>query len=146
MKKKTYRTYTLKKLYTFVRDAEGNRIDVVFQGGVQVGSTAKFTTSNPVVQEGLENNPAFGRDYFLESEREIETEPKEEKETPAPKAKKAEKETPVLTDVKDVKRFRNIVEMRNAMKELGLPVKDDSSYTECKSIAAKEGYDFQIKR
>jgi len=141
MARKTYRTYFLKNYVTAVKDKAGHRIEVVFRGGIQVDSTAKFTTEDKDIQKVLESRSGFGRDYYLESTE------KTEEPAPAPvkEEKVAEPEKP-LTDVKDIKRFRNLVEMRAYMAEIGLPVKDDSNYMECKAIASKEGYDFQIKR
>lgn len=147
MPKKTYRTFFLKKLYTYVRDEEGNKIPVEFQGGIQIDSTSKFVTSSEMLQKGLESSPAFGRDYYLESEVE-EDEPKKESAKPAAKKaedKPAEPAVP-LGDIKDIKRFHNLVEMKNYMAELGIEGVSEMNYLQAKAAALKEGYDFQISK
>ena len=70
MAKKTYRTFSLKKLYTYVRNEEGEKVPIVFQGGIQVDSTAIFSTTSEMIQKGLESAPGFNRDFYLESVRE----------------------------------------------------------------------------
>lgn len=144
MPRKTYRTYTLKsQVLRFTKEDE-TVVEVVFRGGIQVDSTAKYSTRDPEIQEFLENSSCFGRDFYIESVEEDAapvTEPVNEK---APVAE-PEPEEP-LTDVKDSRRFRNLVEMRNAIKELGIEIPDDANYMQAKAIAHKEGYDFQIQK
>lgn len=142
MIKKTYKTFRLKKLYKYV-DVDGKSVEIVFKGGLQIDSTSKYTTSNEAIQKALEENRGFGREYYLES-----VEEKNEKPAPAPEkkpVKKAEEKAP-LTDVKDIKRFHNIVEMRNYMAELGFAGVENMNYQEAKAAAQKEGYDFKIQR
>lgn len=142
MAKKTYRTFYLKKLYTYVRDAEGNKIDIEFRSGVQVDSTSRFSTSDPVVQKGLEESPAFGRDYYIESvvEDKVAAPVKEE----APKAKEEEKVLP--KEFIDSRSFRNLVEMKDAMKAAGLKIDEGWNYTQTKKFAAEKGYDYKISK
>lgn len=90
MAKKTYRTFSLKKLYTYVRNEEGEKVPIVFQGGIQVDSTAIFSTTSEMIQKGLESAPGFNRDYYLESEREDNPAVAPE---PAPKAEEVAEET-----------------------------------------------------
>ena len=142
MSRKTYRTYSLKSLQVCFKDEEGKRIEIIFRGGIQIDSTAKFVTTDKYVQDRLEKSSGFGRDYYLESEvntEKAEAPAEEVKAAPAP-----EKE--IVNGMKDSRRFKNLVEMKNAMKEVGIQLDDDANYTKAKAAAAKAGYDFQIKK
>lgn len=141
MAKKTYRTFFLKGFHLLLTAEDGNRVEVKFSGGIQIDSTAKYTTSNETIQELLENNSGFGRDYYIES-----VEEDARAEEPAPKEEKPKVEKQVLPEVKDTQRFRNLVEMKNRMAELGIELSDDANYQKAKAVAAAAGYDFQIKR
>lgn len=143
MAKKTYRTYYLKKLFTFVRDEAGNKIPIVFRGGIQVDSTSRFTTSNPLIQKGLEAASGFNRDYYLESVVEDKPAPSPVKEE-APKAKEEEKVLP--KEFIDSRSFRNLVEMKDAMKAAGLKIDEGWNYTQTKKFAAEKGYDYKISK
>jgi hypothetical protein len=143
MSKKTYRTYSLKSLQVCLKDEEGKRLEIVFRGGIQIDSTAKFVTAEKYIQDRLEKLSGFGRDYYLESEVETEA-----PAAPAPVKKEAapvpEKE--VMSEMKDSRRFKNLVEMKNAMAELGIELEDGATYPKLKAAAAKAGYDFQIQK
>lgn len=142
MAKKTYKTFSLKGLSLHLFDEWGRTIDVTFRGGIQIDSTAKFSTNDEKVQKALESCSGFGRDYYLESVKE-EVAPVVEK----PKAEPKGKEEPApLTDVKDIKRFKNLIEMREAIKALGIDIPDNCTYLEAKSAAQKAGYDYQIQK
>lgn len=144
MSKKTYRTFSLKNLQVCLKDEDGRRIEIIFRGGIQIDSTAKFVTDDQYLQKRLESLSGFGRDYYLESE--VDTNPAP---APAP-AKKAEKapapEKEIMGGMKDSRRFKNLVEMKNAMKELGIELGDDVTYPKAKAAAAAAGYDFQIQK
>ena len=140
MVKKTYRTYSLKSLSFDLELEDGNQVEVLFRSGIQIDSTAKFTTSNEEVQQLLESRSGFERDYYLESVRETEEAKPVEVVEPKAETKK------VLTDVKDIKRFKNLVEMRSYMAEIGIEGVSEMNYMQAKAAAAKEGYDFQISR
>ena len=142
MAKKTYRTYYLKNLQLLLKDEEGVRTEVVFRGGIQVDSTAKFSTADEKLQEMIEACYGFNRDYYLESVRE-DSKPEPAK---APEVKKEAEPEKRLTDVKDIKRFHNLVEMRNYMAELGFEGVQEMNYMAAKAAASKEGYDFQISK
>jgi len=144
MAKKTYRTFFLKGLTLLLTDKDGNRIEVRFRKGLQVDSTAKYVTSDEDVQEAMEKSSGFGRDYYIESV--AEDKPVNAEEAPAPVVEEKKEEAPTLTDVKDIKRFHNIVEMRAAMAELGFEGVQEMGYLQLKSAASKEGYDFQIQK
>ena len=144
MSRKTYRTYSLKSLQICLKDEDGKRIEIYFRGGIQIDSTAKFVTTDKDIQDRLEKLSGFGRDYYLESEVETEAPAapapeKKEEAAPAP-----EKE--IVNGMKDSRRFKNLVEMKNAMKEVGIQLDDDANYAKAKAAAAKAGYDFQIKK
>ena len=146
MAKKTYRTYTLKGLQLLMNDEDGKRIEIVFRGGIQIDSTARFTTANEKVQRMLEASSGFGRDYYVESVKDVEAPkaaPVEEKPAEAPKQ---EAEKPVMENVKGSERFRNLVEMKNRMAELGIEIPENANYATAKAAAVKAGYDFQIKK
>ena len=146
MVKKTYKTYNLKSLVIHTHDAKGYPVEIVFRGGIHVDSTAVFSTGDARLQNVLESGKGFGRDYYIESEREIvEAAPAEEPIEKPSKAKKAEPEMPIA-DMKDSRRFRNLVEMKNAMAEVGIVLPEDANYLAAKAAAQKAGYDFQIQR
>ena len=142
MAKKTYRTYSLKSLLLLLNDKDGRTVEIRFRGGIQIDSTSRYTTSNKEIQELIENCRGFGTDYYIESE--IPDEPVEEAAPVKEEAPKEEK--PVMDSMKGVERFRNLVEMRNRMAELGIELPENANYSQAKAAANKEGYDFQIKK
>ena len=147
MAKKTYRTYTLKGLQLLMNDEDGKRIEIIFRGGIQIDSTARFTTANEKVQRMIESSSGFGRDYYVESVRE-ESAPKPENATVEtwPEEAARQEDKPVMENVKGSERFRNLVEMKNRMSELGITLEENANYATAKAAAAKAGYDFQIKK
>jgi uncharacterized protein YktA (UPF0223 family) len=144
MSKKTYRTFSLKNLQICFKNEEGRRIEIIFRGGIQIDSTAKFVTDDEYLQKRLESSSGFGRDYYLESE--VDTNPVQ---APAPE-KKVEKapapEKEIVSGMKDSRRFKNLVEMKNAMKEAGIAFDENATYAQAKAVAAAAGYDYQIKK
>ena len=147
MAKKTYRTFYLKGLQIVIKDEEGKRVEIVFRGGIHVDSTARFTTSDDKIQQMLEKSSGFGRDYYLESvlENKPAQNPEPVAEKPEAPAKKEEKKE-VMAEVKGSERFRNLVEMKNRMAELGIALEEGANYAQAKASATKAGYDFQIKK
>ena len=145
MAKKTYRTYFLKGYHLLLTADDGERLEIKFRTGIQVDSTAKYTTSDEEVQALLENSSGFGRDFYLESA--VDT---EKVAAPAPEKKKKEDapapEKEIVNEMKDSRRFKNLVEMKNAMAEVGIQLDEDANYAKAKAAAAKAGYDFQIKK
>ena len=143
MAKKTYRTFFLKGYHLLLNTSDGARVEIKFRTGIQIDSTAKYTTSNEEIQALLENTSGFGRDYYLESSVEVEA------DSPAPEKKVEAKQEPkkeIMTEVKGSERFKNLVEMKNRMAELGIELDEDANYQKAKATAAKEGYDFQIQK
>lgn len=139
MSKKTYRTYTLKSLDLHFNGGPTGSTEIVFRRGLQVDSTAKFTTSDERIQKLLESTKLFKRDYYLEKEVCDE----------APKSAKApepveEEQTPINLII-DTKTFRNIQEMRAAMAEY-VPEKDlkGKKYFELLGICKAQGLDYKI--
>ena len=146
MSKKTYRTFTLKGLCIRTQDAAGRSIEAIFRGGVQLGATAKFTTSDKKVQEALEKSRGFNRDFYLESTVEKDVKPEAPADEPAKApAKQAPVETPPA-DIVDSRRFRNLIEMKDALREKGVEVKDEWNYPAAKAAALKVGLDYQIQK
>lgn len=142
MVKKTYRTYELKSLQIQLTNKEGKRVEIIFRGGIMIDSTAKFSTSEPELQELLEKSSGFGRDYYIESVVEDAPVAAEPEKKPAPKVE----EKPVLAEVKGSERFKNLVEMKNRMAELGIELDEGANYQKAKAAAIAAGYDFQIKK
>ena len=146
MAKKVYRTYYLKGLDVHLHDEWGRSINVEFKGGLQVDSTAKFSTNDEKVQKALEASSGFNRDYYLESVKEDAPDVANEAVAAEKKEESPAVDKQALDNVKDIKRFRNLVEMRNYMAELGFEDTQKMSYMQAKAAAAKEGYDFQIQK
>ena len=143
MAKKTYRTFFLKGYHLLLNAEGGERIEIKFRSGIQVDSTAKYTTSNAEIQALLEGTDGFNRDFYIESVS------NEDVAVPAPEVKAAapkQTEKPVMDEVKGSERFKNLVEMKNRMAELSIELDEDANYQKAKATAAKEGYDFQIQK
>lgn len=146
MAKKTYRTFFLKGLQLILKDGEGKRIEVIFRRGSQIDSTARFSTSDEKLQQMLEKSGGLGRDYYVENVVENKA---ADKPAPAPEKKEPEtkkEEKPMMSEVKGAENFRNLVEMKNRMAELGIALEDGANYLQAKAAATKAGYDFQIKK
>ena len=126
------------------RDPKGNRVEVIFRGGVEIDSTARFSTTEKWLQDKLESMDGFNKTFYLENVQE--EKPKDEPKPVVEEKKPVEEPVNILTDVKDSRRFQNLVEMKNAMSECGIAVTPEMNYMQCKAAAAKEGYDFQIQK
>lgn len=141
MKIKTYRTRELKG-YVLHLQIDGKLRTVAFKRGCTLGSTATFTTSDEKVQEVLESLRAFGPTFFLES-----TKISGEDAVPAP-TKTEEKpvidEEHEVVDILDVQTFRNLVEMRNALKDKGVDVSQITNVKAAEAIAKKNGYNYTV--
>ena len=133
----------MRGLQILTKDENGKRVEITFRGGVQIDSTARFSTSDEALQKKLESMEGFGTTYYLES---VSDNSQPEKVVEAENAPVEKKEETPMTDVKDIKRFHNIVEMRNYMAELGFEGVEKMNYMQAKSAAAKQGYDFQISK
>ena len=147
MAKKTYRTYSLKSLLLLLSDKDGKTVEIRFRGGIQIDSTSRYTTSIKEIQDLIENCNGFGTDYYIESVQGDDTDkpaPVEEKVEEKKEAPKVEKE--IMSEVKGSERFRNLVEMRNRMEELGIELEEGANYAKAKAAATRAGYDFQIQK
>jgi len=141
MAKKTYKTFSLKKLYTYIRNEAGEKVPIVFQGGIQVDSTAIFSTTSEMIQKGLESAPGFNRDYYLESVRE---DTPTAAPTKAPAAKEEVVEEPVVEE--KVADNGNVVEVsdKNDAIEWLKEHCPDKGYTAVK-LHAKAAFDAACK-
>ena len=147
MIKKTYRTFSLRGLDLHLNGKDGKKYEIIFRGGIQVDSTARFSTTDKEIQDAIEGISGFGRDYYLESKKAVGEEAAPSSPVIETADTKEEEPNKPVVDMKDVKRFHNLPEMKNAMIELGLPVTPEmNNYLQLKSIAAKAGYDFQISK
>jgi len=145
MAKKTYRTFFLKGYQLLLNAEDGRRVEIKFRSGIQIDSTAKYTTANAEIQALLEKSKDFGTVFYIESVKNDENDaPAPAPEVKAEAPKQAEK--PVMNEVKGSERFLNLVEMKNRMAELGIELPEDANYQKAKAVAAEAGYDFQIQK
>ena len=148
MSKKTYKTFSLRGLVIRARNRYGAPVTIRFNGGIQVDSTATYVTSNAEIQRLLEKNGDFGRLYYLAEERPVEEDSAKNavvESAPVAAVAEAQKDAAIV-EYKDTKRFKNLVEMKGALRELGVEVADDANYLATKKLAAEAGYDFQIQK
>lgn len=139
MTRKTYRTFFLKSNQIPLTLKDGKRYYADFIGGVRFDSTAKFSTEDEDIQKALEASDGFGRDFYIESEENLDA-PREVVVASSPEPEKE------LVTMKDSRRFKNLVEMKDAMKEVGIEFEPNWNYAKCVVVASKQGYDFQIKK
>lgn len=147
MAKKTYRTFFLKGYQLLLTGKDGRRIEIKFRGGIQVDSTSKYTTANEEIQELMEKTKDFETVFYIESV--VDDGANEPVGGTAPVKKEAAPkaaEKPVMDEVKGSERFKNLVEMKNRMAELGIELDADADYNKAKAAAVAAGYDFKIKR
>ena len=141
MATKTYRTHSLKSLIVRVYDEAGKEYEVEFYGGIHFDSTARATVSEPKIQELLEKTSCFGRDFYIESVS------NDEEVVEAPKAEtKVEEEKHLPENFIDSRSFRNLVELKEALKTVGLKIEDSWNYQQTKKYAFEHGYDYKVAR
>jgi hypothetical protein len=124
---------------------DGKAVDVAFKRGCTIGSTATYKTSDPRIQKALESMKAFGPKFYLEStevtgENAPVAEPKVEEK---PIVEEEEKE---VVDVLDAQTFKNLVELRNALKDKGVDVSQITNVKVGESIAKKNGYNYTVEK
>lgn len=124
---------------------DGKTIDVAFKRGCTIGSTATYQTSDPKIQQALESMKAFGPTFYIEStevtgEDATVAEPKVEEK---PIVEEEEKE---VVDVLDAQTFKNLVELRNALKDKGVDVSQITNVKVGESIAKKNGYNYTVEK
>ena len=130
------------------------RTPVVFKRGCTLGSTATYVTSNPKIQKALESLRSFNVDFVLEREELT----KEEKEAAMVNTKPAtveakpktteptiEEEAEVV-DILDAQTFKNLVELRNALRDKGIDVSQITNIKAAENIAKKNGYNYTIEK
>lgn len=144
MTKKVYKTKNL-KAYSISLTVDFRPVEINFAGAFHFDSTAAYTTRNPKIQKALESVSAFNRDYFLFEE--VDETPVEASEAPKVEEKKEKVEEKVLPkEFIDSKRFRNLVELKEALKAAGVKVEDGWNYNQTKKYAMENGYDYKISK
>lgn len=140
---KTYKTRELKgfALHLLI---DGQMTHIQFKRGCTLGSTSTFTTSNEKIQNALESLKSFGPTFYVEKESVINEAPvvEEPKVTPEPIIEE-EKE---VVDILDAQTFKNLVELRNALKDKGIDVSQVTNVKAAESLAKKNGYNYTIEK
>jgi tRNA U34 2-thiouridine synthase MnmA/TrmU len=141
--RKIYKTYKLKSLVLHF-NINGQKVTVNFKGGCALSSTATYITSNTDIQDALESQIFFNREYYLD--RVI-----EEKQDIKPTASKvklepAKEEEIEVVDILDAKTFKNLVELRNALQEKGIDVSQITNVKAAESVAKKNGYNYTVDK
>lgn len=142
---KTYRTRTLKG-YVLHMKIDGKTVDIAFKRGCTIGSTATYQTSDPRIQQKLESMKAFGPTFYLENTT------KTDEDAPAvvkPEVEEKpiiEEEEKEVVDVLDAQTFKNLVELRNALKAKGIDVSQITNVKVGESIAKKNGYNYTVEK
>lgn len=139
MLNKTYKTWNLKD-YSLTLFFDGKPEFIHFVGGIRVDSTAVFSTSDPKIQAALESMAAFGRDFYICAESSA----PESDGQQAPEDIPVEKELP--REFIDARKFKNLVEMKDALRKAGLDVNDKWNYAQTKKFAFENGYDYQVSK
>lgn len=142
---KTYRTRELKGLSLQVFIDGDVRTPIVFKSGCTLGSTATYTTSNPKIQKALESLSSFDKTFYLEKESCI------NEEAPIVAAVKVanepvQEEEKEVVDILDAQTFKNLVELRNALKDKGIDVAQITNVKAAENIARKNGYNYTVEK
>lgn len=145
---KTYKTTELKG-FSVHKTIDGKLVSVTFRRGCTLGSTASYTTSDEKIQNMLESLNSFGSVFYIEDERVIGAPAEEPKVKPEPviepEQEEKEEENEVV-DVLDAQTFKNLVELRNALKEKGIDVSNITNVKVGESIAKKNGYNYTVDK
>ena len=140
---KTYKTRELKG-YSLHLMIDGKLTSIEFRRGCMIGSTATYATSDQKIQKALESLKSFGTTFYIEEEQVI------GEEAPAIDVKIAdapvEEEEKEVVDMLDAKTFKNLVELRNALKDKGIDVSQATNVKSAESIAKKNGYNYTIEK
>lgn len=130
------------------------RTPVTFKRGCTLGSTATYVTSNPKIQKALESLRSFNIDFYLEREELTQEEkdamaaqsaPVEPKVEPKVEEAPAEEEKEVV-DILDAQTFKNLVELRNALKEKGIDASQVTNVNAAEKLAKKNGYNYTVEK
>ena len=144
---KTYRTRELKSLTLHLFIDSDVRTPIIFKGGCTLGSTAKYTTSDPKIQNALESLKAFGQTFYLFHEEKVgENAPVDVKIASAKVEAPAPEEEKEVVDILDAQTFKNLVELRNALQEKGIDVSQITNVKAAESVAKKNGYNYTIEK
>ena len=123
------------------------RTPIIFKGGCTLGSTATYTTSNPKIQEALESLKAFGPTFYLYREEKVDEEKPVDVKIASPKVEApAPEEEKEVVDILDAQTFKNLVELRNALKDKGIDVSQITNVKVAESIAKKNGYNYTVEK
>lgn len=142
---KTYRTRELKGLSLQVFVDGEVRTPIVFKSGCTLGSTATYTTSNPKIQKALESLSSFGVTFYLEKETVVGEIPAKAV-TPVKVQEPAQEEEKEVVDILDAQTFKNLVELRNALKDKGLDVSHITNVKAAEALAKKNGYNYTVEK
>ena len=140
---KTYKTRELKG-YSLHLMIDGKLTSIEFRRGCMIGSTATYATSDPKIQKALESLRAFGPTFYLE-EVEVTGEEAPVIDVKIADAPVVEEEVEVV-DMLDAKTFKNLVELRNALKDKGIDVSQVTNVKAAESIAKKNGYNYTVEK
>lgn len=141
--RKIYKTYKLKSLVIPFK-INGQTVTVNFKGGCSLGSTATYTTSNKDIQEALESQLFFNREYYLD--RVIEEVQDIKPAAPVAKPEPVVEEEKEVVDILDARSFKNLVELRNALQEKGIDVSQITNVKAAESVAKKNGYNYTVDK
>lgn len=152
MATKTYRTRILKGLSLHIFIDGDVRTPIVFKRGCTLGSTATYVTSNKKIQEALESLRSYNIDFYLEKE-ELTQEEKDamvKKSEPVVQVAKEEsvpvEEEKEVVDILDAQTFKNLVELRNALKSKGIDASQATNVRAAENIARKNGYNYTVEK
>lgn len=140
---KTYKTRELKG-YTLHLMIDGKLTTLEFGKGCGIDSKATYTTSNPKIQQALESLKAFGPTFYIDCIEKI------GEDAPVIDVKIADapvvEEEKEVVDMLDAKTFKNLVELRNALKDKGIDVSQITNVKAAESIAKKNGYNYTVEK
>lgn len=150
MATKTYRTRVLKGLSLHLFIDGDVRTPVTFKRGCTLGSTATYVTSNPKIQKALESLRSFNIDFYLEREELTQEEKDAMKANNEPKIEQVEQapveEEKEVVDILDAQTFKNLVDLRNALKEKGVDVSQLTNVKAAENVARKNGYNYTVEK
>lgn len=150
MATKTYRTRVLKGLSLHLFIDGDVRTPVTFKRGCTLGSTATYVTSNPKIQKALESLRSFNIDFYLEREELTQEEKDAMKANNESKIAQVEQapveEEKEVVDILDAQTFKNLVDLRNALKEKGVDVSQLTNVKAAENVARKNGYNYTVEK
>lgn len=150
MATKTYRTRVLKGLSLHLFIDGDVRTPVTFKRGCTLGSTATYVTSNPKIQKALESLRSFNIDFYLEREELTQEEKDAMKANNEPNIAQVEQapveEEKEVVDILDAQTFKNLVDLRNALKEKGVDVSQLTNVKAAENVARKNGYNYTVEK